>query len=187
MTAVADLLLRTERRFLKFDGDVLAQICAKLRPCAPASAASAGQIAEAEKFAEDVAEILEYGWIKARASSCPATHSGMTEAVVHASLFSIGKHGVGFAALFELLFRIGVIRIPVRMVLQRQFAIRAFDLLFARSALDTQHLVIISFHVCWQSFRSPSLKISVSNFSRRAPSPDAAGGLSACSRAAALQ
>ena len=69
MTAVADLLLRTERRFLKFDGDVLAQICATLRPCAPASAASAEQIAEAEKFAEDVAEILEYGWIKARASS----------------------------------------------------------------------------------------------------------------------
>lgn len=53
----------------------------------------------------------------------------MAKTVVGGTFFGIRQNGVGFAAFFELFFRVRVIGIAVGMELQRQFAIGAFDFL----------------------------------------------------------
>src|SRR5581483_9236395 len=118
---------------------------------APSTATSAKDVAETEELAEDVVEILEDAGVKTPAGRRTA-YSGVTEPVVHAALFGVGQNGVGLAAFFELLFRVRIVRIPVRMVLQRQLAVSALDLLIARASLDAEHLVVISFYVTRQSW-----------------------------------
>jgi hypothetical protein len=56
--------------------------------------------------------------------------AGVTVAVIRLALFRIGQHLVGFFDFLELLFRVLAVRIAVRMVLHRQFAIGLLDLVF---------------------------------------------------------
>jgi hypothetical protein len=72
-------------------------------------------------------------------------------AVVRSTLFAIRQNGVGFAAFFELLFRVGVIGVAVWMELQCQFAIGALYFLVAGSAYYPQYLVIVAFSVTRQN------------------------------------
>ena len=57
----------------------------------------------------------------------------MTKAVVRCTLFAVSENRVGFAAFFELFFRVGIVGVAVGMVLQRQLAVGAFDLLIGRA------------------------------------------------------
>src|SRR5581483_5698439 len=123
------------------------QIGAALRARA-AAAAPAKQIAEAEELAEDVAEILKYSGIKARAGGW-GTHSRMAEAVVQAALLAVCQDRIGFTGLLELLFGLRIIGIAVRVILQRQLAVGAFDLLLVRVPRDAQYFVVVSFYVAW--------------------------------------
>ena len=107
---------------------------------------AAKNLAEAEEVAEDIAEI---GGVEARARASAQT--GMTEAVVDAALFDIRQNGVGFAALFEFFFRVGIVGIAVGMELQRQLAIGALDLLLGGGAGYAQHLVVVAFSVAGQN------------------------------------
>ena len=151
MAAVADRLLRPKNCFFKLDGDVFAEVSATLGTSAPGPTSTpAEQVAEAEELAEDVVEILEYAGIESGASRRSA-YSGVTKAVIHAALFRIGKDGISLAAFLELFFRIGIVRIAVRMKLHGQLAIGALDLLIAGAALHAQDFVIISFDVTRQS------------------------------------
>jgi len=147
VAANPDLSFFAENRLFKFQCDVFAQIRATLRPAA-AARASAEQISEAQKVAEDFAEILHHVGIKSAAS---AVYAGVTEAVVGGTLVGIGQDSVGFAALFEFFFRVGIIGIAIGMKLQRQFAVGTFDLLLAGFAGDSENLVIIAFCVARQS------------------------------------
>src|SRR6185437_15775390 len=184
-TAVGNLLLRSEDCFLKFDGDVFAQIGAALGTCTAASAtASAKDVAEPEELAEDVVEVLENAGIKA-ATSSRAPYARMPEPVIHASFFGVGQDGVSLATFLELFFRIRIIRIAVGMELQRQLAVRALDFLLARAPLDAEHLVIISFYVARQSLTLA--KISVCRYAPRAPWPDVAADPSICNHAVVHQ
>ena len=142
---IGDLLFRAERCFFEFYGDIFPQIGAALRTRARARTVSAKQIAKAEKFAKDVAEILKDGSIEPAASHA-RTHAGMAVAVVHLALFGVRQNGVSLAALLELFFRVRIIRIAVRMVLQCKLAISALDLLISRPTLHTQNFVVISFY-----------------------------------------
>src|SRR5512146_767906 len=112
----------------------------------------------------------------------------MAEAVVLRALVSISKHGVGFGALLEALFRrrIGV---AVRMKLQRQLAIGALDLLLRRGAAHAEHFVIIAFSVASQrNVPAPEfLEATFADGAPRAPWRAAAGGLSSGTRAASRQ
>jgi hypothetical protein len=80
----------------------------------------------------------------------------MTVAVIHGTLFFVGQHGVGLAAFLEHLFRT-VLGIAIRVVLHRQLAIGALDLLIGSSAFDTKNFVVIAFCICGQKniSRSP--------------------------------
>jgi hypothetical protein len=57
-----------------------------------------------------------------------SAHTAMTETVVLCALLRIGKYGVRLGAFFELLFRSGVTRVLVRMMLHRECPIRTLDL-----------------------------------------------------------
>ena len=75
----------------------------------------------------------------------------MTKAVVRRTLFAVSENRVGFAALFELFFRVGIVGIAIGMVLQRQLAIGAFDLLIGCAPGYAQDFVVIAFYVAGQN------------------------------------
>jgi hypothetical protein len=81
-----------ENGFLKFQVEIGAQVHAALRPRAAASTASSEEIAEAEKVAEDIAEITEdHVGIEAEPTTRSA-HAGVSEAVVLGALLRISQH-----------------------------------------------------------------------------------------------
>ena len=73
-------------------------------------------------------------------------HSGRKQRV-----FRVAQHLVGFARLFELLFRGVIAGIAIRMILQRQLAIGALQFLVAGFPRNAQNLVIICFSSLWYS------------------------------------
>ena len=115
-----------------------------MRPIAPATASAAKKIAKTKELAEYIAEVVEYGGIEA----CACTRSAnarVTETVVHPPLLHIGENSIGLTTFLELLFRVRIVRIPVRMELHRQLAIRTLNLLISGAALHSQHFVIVAF------------------------------------------
>jgi hypothetical protein len=139
----SDLRFRSKNRFLEFQSDVLAQIGPTLRATAAAST-STENVAEPEQITKNISEVLEDARIKSSASACGAD-SGMAIPVIHAALFSVGQNSVGLAGFFEFFFRVRVVRIPVRMVLQGQLAIGALDFLITRAARNTKNFIKIAF------------------------------------------
>ncbi len=141
-------LLAKERLF-ELERQVLAQIGAALNPAATASASptTAKHIAEAEELSEDVAEILEDRRIETCTLPRSATQPSMPVAVIRGALVLISEHGIGFAHFLKLFFRVGIIRIAVRMKLQRQLSVRALKFHLSHGAADAQHFVEIAFCV----------------------------------------
>ena len=133
---------------------VLAQISPTLSPTTPPPTAPAKQIANAEKLAEDVPEILKDSRIKPRPARRTA-NSSMTKAVIQRALLAVRKNRVSLSQLFELLFSVRIIRIAIRMVSQRQLPVSALDLNLSSRPRDPEHLVIISFCISCQK-KSPS-------------------------------
>ena len=64
----------------------------------------------------------------ARRPPAPVT-PGVAEAVVQAALLAVGEHGVGFRGFLERFFGLVIAGIAVGMILQRELAVRALDLL----------------------------------------------------------
>jgi uncharacterized membrane protein len=83
----------------------------------------------------------------------------MTITVVGGALVAIGKHRVGFTALFEFVFRVRIVGIAVGMELERQFAIGALDLLIGGGAGYAQHLIVVAFSVAGQNGLSQVLSV----------------------------
>jgi hypothetical protein len=118
------------------DFEVVAKIGASLRP---PTAAATKQIAKAEHIpeaSEDVAEIGKDSGIESL-SAGRSGHSRVPVAVVGGTLLPISEHGVRLGGLFEFLFGSFVAGIAVWMVLQRELAVRALDLLVGGVACDT--------------------------------------------------
>jgi hypothetical protein len=127
MTPHVDCGVSAENCLFKFQRDVFAQIGAALGPSAGSSAA-AKKIVDPEKIAEDFAEILNGGFVTSASS---ATQPGVSIAIVGGTFIAVGQHGISLATLFELFFGVRVIRIAIRMKLQRELAVGALDLLLA--------------------------------------------------------
>src|SRR5208282_330551 len=104
-------------------------------------------VAKPKDVAKNVAEILEDSGIESGRASSAAAHASMPEAVVQRSLLAIGKNCVSFRDLFELVFRVGIVRVAVRMVRHRQLAVSALDFDVGGGACDTKYLVKIAFCV----------------------------------------
>src|SRR5271157_278535 len=147
------LLADTEDGFLEFEGEIFAQIGATLCARAPATASlPAEHVAESEEVAEDVLEIVEYRGVESAVTWAGAGgDSGVAEAVIASAFLRISEDRVGLTALLEALFRAGIVGVPVRVVLERELAIGALQLLIGCGAGDTQHLVVIAFYVGGQN------------------------------------
>ena len=187
MAADGDLRLLTEHRLFELQRDVFSQVRTALGPCAPA-AARAEEIAEAEEVAENLAEVLDRG-IEPRRSSNPA-YTGMPKAVIGAAFVGIRQNGISFAALFELLFRVGIVGIAIRVELQRQLAVGTFNLLLAGPANNSEDLVVIAFYVAsWNGIVlfAKNANLNVWGSVPREPLPAAAADPSACNRVAIHQ
>src|SRR5580692_4659674 len=157
MTAHHDVFLHAECSLFELDGQVFAQICAALHPAAAASAASE-DIAEAEEFAEDLAQVLEWSALEARARTARSAHSGMAVAIVERSLLRVSQNRVGLGDFLEAFFRIWIVRIPVGMVLHGKLAISALQFLIAHRTGHRQYFVIIAFCVRGQNRRLSPIK-----------------------------
>ena len=145
-----DLGFGAENGIFEFHGDIFAQVGAALRAAAPARAA-AKNLSQAEEVAENITQV---GGVEARSSA--SAQPGVTEAVVDVALLHIRQHRVGFAALFEFFFRVGVVGIAVGMELQRQFAVGALELLLGCGAGYAQNLIVVAFSVAGQNGLSPN-------------------------------
>ena len=85
--------------------------------------------------------------------------------VVAGALFAVAQDGVGLGRFLEFLFGLLVALVAIRVVLERQLAIRALDFLIGCCARDFEGLVIIAlahdalatFTIAGRSRRSPSL------------------------------
>ena len=148
LAADLHLLGDAEDCFLEFQRQVLAQIGAALGAGATSTSLAAKHVTE--DVAEDVLKVDGIEAAKARAS-CVA-YTCVAEAIVACALLAVGKNGVCLAAFLEALFRLRIIGIAVRMVLQRQLAIGALDFLVDGGARDAQDLVVITFHCGGQNW-----------------------------------
>jgi len=133
MTAHGYFRLRSKHGFFKSEGQILSQIGTALRTRAP-SASCAKQVAYPEELAKDVAEVLKSVGIESSHASRPG-NSSVPKAVIRRALLSVDQNGIRFRELFEFVFCLRIIGIPVRMVLHGKLAIRALDFLLAALSL----------------------------------------------------
>src|SRR5262249_21752533 len=144
-----NFLFRTESRFFERDLHVVPQIRTTLSILGvPAHAAKEGfengSTDSAATAAENFAENVE--WIVESPAKSPALlKRGVTEAIVGGALVRIHEHVVRFAQLLEFFFGVRVVRIFVRMKLDRELAISALHLLSRRVSRHAKDLVVIAF------------------------------------------
>ena len=100
--------------------------------------------AESEDIAEDVAELREDVFRIGEASSAHARRIGSAEAVIVGTALRIAEHIVGLGRFLELLLRFGIVRVVVGVILQRQFAVGALDLIFRGVFGNAKDLIIIA-------------------------------------------
>src|SRR6201996_1563883 len=153
-----DSRLLAEDRLLEFDRQVVADIAAALcARCPPA--ASPGNVEHlSEKVSEDIANTHA-----AREPPRPAStaYSGDTIAIVGRTLLGIAQHLVSLARLLEALLRFRIVRIAVRVIAHRQFAVCGLQLLLAALSCNAQDFVIIDVgHVCHFSCTRSSVQPS---------------------------
>ncbi len=61
-----------------------------------------------------------------------AAQAGVAELIVALAFVGVGEHLVGFGRFLELLFGLGVAGVAVGVILHRQLAVGAFDLVAVR-------------------------------------------------------
>ena len=91
-------------------------------------------------------------------------NAGVPEPVVARALVGVGQHGVRLGGLLELLLGGLVAGIAIGMMLERQLAVGALDLLIAGRTADAEHVVVVALaHDAFATFtmdgrrsRSPS-------------------------------
>src|SRR5690606_32754434 len=118
----------------------VAQVAAALGTATSAAAATAEEVTE--HVTEDVGEV------GATEAGTTATHAridaSMAVLVERRALAGVRQHFVGLVGLLELVFRLLIARVAVRVVLHRQTAVSLLEVRFAGAALDTQDLIIIT-------------------------------------------
>ena len=138
VTGQLDVLFRTLGGLAEGDGHVVAQIIALLGTGAAGTGA-----AEAEQITEHVAELCEdvFGTVEGGAAH---TRIGGTEPVVVGAPFRIAENVVGFRSFLELLFGLGIVRIVIGMILERQLSVGALDLVLGSVSGDAKNFVIVA-------------------------------------------
>ncbi len=88
----------------------------------------------------------------------PAVHAGVSEAIVDAALVAVGQNRVGLGRLLEAFFGLVIVRIAIGMVLQRELAVRALDLLVRRLTLDAEDFVVVALGHHFSLLAGPRLR-----------------------------
>jgi hypothetical protein len=138
----------TEHSLLEFEVQVLAEIRAALRAAAAASIAPAKHLpkTEAQKVVKNFAEID-----RATFEAALSAEACMAETVISGAFVTVRQNGIGLAALFEFFLSVGIIRIAVGMMLERELSIGTLNLLIAGLAGHAQNFIVIAFHLAAQS------------------------------------
>ena len=113
------------------------------RRFAPAAAEQVANPEQVAQPAQDVLEVREDGGVEPRAAARGPTDPSVAETIVQAALIPVGQHGVRLGGFLELFFGSRVAGIAVRMVVERQFAVGALDILFLGVALNAENLVVV--------------------------------------------
>src|SRR5215472_423987 len=150
IAADLDFSLFAECRFFKGQRHIAASIAAALRPAASAASTHIHAEKVAEEVAENIAEVGEVRGIESAETSTTVDRR-VTVLVIAGALVGIHENAISLSAFLELLFRLSVSRIAVRMVLHGQLAVSALDLLLRGRAGYAQNFVVISFCLCRQS------------------------------------
>jgi hypothetical protein len=175
VAAYRNLSLGSEYRFLEFQGDVLAQIGSALSTAAASAASSTSKkITKPEEVAKNIAEILKNAGIKTGGSRRRAAYASVPESIIEPALLLIGQNRVGFAALLKFLLRIRIVGIAVRVILQRELAVRALDLNVGSRAVYAEYLVIVTFAVGCRNGKCSS-QVLVSGFEFLVPQETRSG------------
>ena len=162
-TGYAKFRRLAERRFLKSNLQIIAQVTAAFRPRTALPAASA---ASAKKHIEDIAkpvgaaETAEPALAEAAktaASAHAAFKSRMAELIVLRLFLRILQDIIGFVDFLKLFFsRFGIIAVQVRMIFAGHLFIGLFDFSCRGIFVNPQHLIVIAFlaHVAPSLFQS---------------------------------
>src|SRR5690606_33884012 len=98
----------------------------------------------AEVAHEDVERVLETEPVEpAMAGVRTGFHSGMTEPVIGGTLFRIAQYLVRLGGFLELLLRLGIARVSVGVVSERQLPVRLLDDLGVGGPFDLEDFVVI--------------------------------------------
>ena len=140
--------------FFQGDLQIVAQIGAALATLGSSATSTAKKLFEdaaaaaattTKYFTEDVKRICPSETASAGRRARSVGKCSMPVAIVGCALLVIGEDVVGFSKLFKLLLRLMIVRILIRMILDRELAIGLLDLRSIRIPGDTQHFVIIAF------------------------------------------
>ena len=155
------------RGLVEGDLEIVAEVGASLRPAA-APPAAAEDLAEAEhvtETGEDVRKVREdrgvESWARARAGD-----TRMAEAIVQAALLRVGQDGVRLRRFLEGLLGLVISGVAIGMEFQRELAIRALDLDFARVPGHTKDFIVITLAHAAQPFAT----FTIDGRRRRSPS-----------------
>ena len=142
-TADGNLLIEAKDCLLKLESKVVAEIASALNARATATATHVEHFAE--DVAEDVADIALEASLEGIAASGSAGEGGVSIAIVCGALFRVAQDGVGLRALLELGFRLGIVRVPIRVVLHGETPVGGLQFLVGSSFADLQHVVKVEF------------------------------------------
>jgi hypothetical protein len=149
IAAYLGLGLLAESCFFESKRDVRARVSASLDTGASSAATTHIHAKEvAEDITKNIADVGEVGTIKP--TKAAAIHRCVAVLVIASPFVRVHEHAVGFSALLELLFRLSIPWIAVRMPLHSQLAVSAFDLLLSGRAAHAQDFVIVAFCLCRQ-------------------------------------
>src|SRR5450756_2409635 len=105
----------------------------------------AAEPGETEEVFEQAGEFAEPGGIEALGKAGTARRdSRVAEAIVEGALLRVGKNGVGFGCLLELLGGLGVVGVPVRMEPESEFPVGRFQLAVGGLAADAEDFVVVA-------------------------------------------
>ena len=147
----ADLFLAAEGRLLKADGHTQADALAPLgRIGVPALSGAEATAKEAAENIPQIAKVEAAGTVSTAAGprSVVRVHTRKAELVITGFFIRVRENLIGLVDLLELLLRLFIVRIQVRVILPGHLLICFFDLVLRGALIDAQDLVIITFFRC---------------------------------------
>src|SRR5262249_12332057 len=136
-----DRRFHSEGRVAEGDLHPVYEVAARHRPMR--SPAESGPGRESEDPVEQVRKVSKSRGIEPgkSAEAGARAHAGMPEPVVPRPLLGVAENRIGLGRLLEPLGGLGIVRVAVRVVGQRELSVRGLQLSVARIARDSEDFV----------------------------------------------